>query len=217
MRRAETRLATRPDIVPLPRPAPANLVASHFPERCRPSRFFWYGVAVSNPARFGKALAARRRALGLNLSGLAMACNRARRWFDEPSGDAHAVVSVTYETLFRLERSGTCTVSEATAVQVMHALGLTPEMLDCAEPAGRDLPRCLVAETRWCLRQEDLDRLAGWPVKFISEEVVRATLRTRSATEAARATGVSRRTIYYWIARLEAAAKEAGVAPAEEG
>ena len=106
---------------------------------------------------------------------------------------------------------------EALLFAVAIAVGLTPEMLDCAEPAGRDLPRCLVAPSMWCLRQEDLDRLAGWPVKFISEEVVRATLRTRSATEAARAAGVSRRTIYYWIARLEAAAKEADAAPAEEG
>ncbi len=200
------------------RPAPANLAAGHFPEQCRPSRFFWYGVAVQNPARFGKALAARRRSLNLNLSKLAQACNRTRRWFD-PSGEPPAAVpGITHTALFRLERGCATTVSGATVVAVLHALSLSPpDLLDCAEPAGRDLPRCVVAAARWCLRQEDLDKLAGWPVKFISEEVVRATLRTRNASEAARATGVSRRTIYYWIARLEAAAKEADAAPAEEG
>lgn len=210
-------LAVPLDIAPPPRPT--SLVAANFPERCHPSRFFWYGVAVSNPARFGKALAARRRSLNLNLSRLAQACNRTRRWFDDPSGGSPAAVSsITHTALFRLERGCVTTVSGATVVAVLHALSLSPpDLLDCAEPAGRDLPRCEVAAARWCLRQEDLDRLAGWPVKFISEEVVRATLKTRNASEAARATGVSRRTIYYWIARLEAAAKEADAAPAEEG
>ncbi len=191
-------LAVPLDIAPPPRPG--SLVAGHFSERCRPSRFFWHGVAVHNPSRFGKALAARRRALGLNLSSLARACNRTRRWFDEPGGVVDAVPSMTHETLFRLERSGTCTVSEASAVAVLHALGMTPDMIACAEPAGRDLPRCLVAETRWCLRREDLDLLAGWPVKLVSEAVLQATLKTRTVTEAAKATGVSRRTVYHWKA-----------------
>jgi hypothetical protein len=181
-------------------PLDIALVAGHFPERCRPSRFFWYGVAVYNPARFGRALAARRRALGLNLSALAHECNRSR-WIDKPGRVATAAPGIAYETLFRLERSGTCTVSEAAAVAVLHALGLAPpDLFGLAEPAGRDLPRCLVAETRWCLRREDLDLLAGWPVKLVSEAVLEATLKTRTVTDAAKATGVSRRTVYHWKA-----------------
>ena len=193
-----TTLATPMDIAPPPRPT--NLVAGHFPERCRPSRFFWYGVAVRDPSRFGQALAARRRVLGLHLAALARECNRARRWFDESSGEAIAVRSVTYTTLFRLERGGGIRIPRATVLEVVHALGLTPDMITCAEPAGRDLPRCLVAETRWCLRKEDLDRLAGWPVKLVSEAVLEATLKTRTVTDAAKATGVSRRTVYHWKA-----------------
>lgn len=170
------------DILDQAGPAPALLDVS---ETCQP-RSFWRGVTISDRARFGAVLESRRKALGQSLRGLERA------------------TGLSWPTLKNLETLKRYPCSRQTsALAVLRALAVPPALVaDSTRPECPALPLCPAIRAGVCLCREDFDRLAGWPLRLLAREALRATLRTTNVAEAARRAGVSRRTIYNWFPEL---------------